>query len=200
MHVFGTTTVLTWICSHLEYTAICCGGRYTRTNCANEYSCSRADSQIVKKFNEGHVLLAGDAAQYVCFSINHWSGAVRSFSLDHCQLLDYPLPNPPHPQPAYPTHHPGGPFMEVMHLKQKYSSVHVRTRKKPNRTIENHSQWSGSGFNDFVEPNHGSVLGSRRGPSEPDRTRPRQHYPYAFNLLDLHHAQQFNGQATKVAL
>ncbi|KAG1739511.1 hypothetical protein EDD22DRAFT_1008725 [Suillus occidentalis] len=35
--------------------------------------CSRADSQIVKKFNEGHVLLVGDAAQYVCFSINHWS-------------------------------------------------------------------------------------------------------------------------------
>ncbi|KAG2744325.1 hypothetical protein P692DRAFT_201794003 [Suillus brevipes Sb2] len=49
-----------------------------------------------------------------------------------------------------------------------YGSVPVQTRKKPNRTIENGSQWSGSRFDDFVELNHGSVLGSRRGPSEPD--------------------------------
>jgi hypothetical protein len=74
-------------------------------------------------------------------------------------VVDYLLPSPPHPQPAYPTNHPGGPFMEAMHLK-KYSSVRVQTRKNPNQTIENGSQWSGSGFDDFVEPNHGSVLGS----------------------------------------
>ncbi|KAG2092827.1 uncharacterized protein F5147DRAFT_657605 [Suillus discolor] len=53
--------------------------------------------------------------------------------------------------------------------------VRVRTRKKPNWTTENRSLWSSSGFEDFAEPDHGPVLGSRPGPSEPDQTGPRQH-------------------------
>ncbi|KAG2158741.1 uncharacterized protein EDB93DRAFT_1100369 [Suillus bovinus] len=52
----------------------------------------------------------------------------------------------------------------------------VWTRKKPNQTTENSSLWSGSGFEDFAEPDHGPVLGSHPGPSELDRTGPWQHY------------------------
>ena len=47
-------------------------------------------------------------------------------------------------------------------------SVRVRTKKEPNLTAENRLLRSSSGFDDFLEPDHGSVLSSHPAPSEPD--------------------------------